>query len=92
MTKKDYLRLLNNGGTSAIELLNQTQPLFNAYRDIELAEKEICSATRQKTDSLLPQDFRRLKNDLGPDPYELTRVERYYSLLCRCKQQFSQMK
>jgi hypothetical protein len=44
LSKKEYFRLLNHGGISSVELLNRTQPLFNAYKDIETAERETLSS------------------------------------------------
>ena len=61
--------MVEYGGKGGIELQRKTAPLYNAYKMLDRARREIlCS--RPRPEYLLPADGKKIKADLKDDQVE----------------------
>ena len=61
------MRMIEYGGGAGVELHRKTVLLYNAYKLIERAKKEVLYV-KPRHEYLLPMDGRKLKADLKDDP------------------------
>lgn len=67
VTKTEYFRFLQLGGTAGAQLYADTITLHKAYRDVAVAVEE-ASNIKPKSDLLLPQDGKKILNALKANP------------------------
>jgi hypothetical protein len=87
ITRKDYYRFLSLAGEAGVELFAETSQLHKAYRDIDRAEKELL-CLKPKFELLLPNDCKKIREDLRDDPVETAKVLKWLSASERARERF----
>ena len=83
INKNQFKKIITYGGQNATNLLHSNRKadrLNKAYEMIDRAQKEVFTSPNNRNEKNLLQtaDYKKLMEDLEPDPFERNKVDKWY--------------